>query len=192
MSKQARVLTKTEVNRVLAVINNGKHAKRNSAVFYLSFYAGLRAIEIASLRLHNVVNEEGIVKTQFVLEANMTKGNKRQRVIISSALRKQLQKYVNDVCSTYSRNDAFIKSQKGNAFSAQTIVQLFARLYKQAGIDGASSHSGRRQFITTLADKQVNVRVIQALARHSNLNTTMRYIDINDTKLGNAVELMEL
>ncbi|MBR03239.1 MAG: hypothetical protein CL394_07940 [Acidiferrobacteraceae bacterium] len=47
-------------------------------------------------------------------------------------------------------------------------------------MEDASSHSGRRQFITTLAEKQVNVRVIQALARHRYLNTTMRYIDINE------------
>ncbi|MDP7674512.1 MAG: tyrosine-type recombinase/integrase [Dehalococcoidia bacterium] len=57
-------------------------------------------------------------------------------------------------------------------------------------MEGASSHSVRRQFITTLAAKQVNVRVIQALAGHRHLNTTMRYIDINGKKLGNAVELM--
>ena len=55
------------------------------------------------------------------------------------------------------------------------------------GFKGAY-HSGRRQFITTLAEKQINVRVIQALARHKHLNTTMRYIDINDVKLQNAVE----
>ena len=56
----------------------------------------------------------------------------------------------------------------------------------------STEHSGRRQLITTLAEKQVNVRVIQALAGHRNLNTTMRYIDINDKKLGNAVELVEI
>jgi integrase/recombinase XerD len=81
-----------------------------------------------------------------------------------------------------------LRSQKGGAFSPLTITQLFARFYAKAGIAGASSHSGRRQFITTLAEKQINVRVIQALARHKHLNTTMRYIDINDVKLQNAVE----
>ena len=95
------------------------------------------------------------------------------------------------MCCDYGRNDAFIKSQKGSAFSPLTMVQLFANIFAKCGIEGASSHSGRRQFITTLAEKQVNVRVIQALARHRHLNTTMRYIDINDKKLGNAVELME-
>lgn len=186
--KQARILTKQEYKRVLAIIDSNRHAERNRAVVFLSFYAGLRACEIASLRLHDVVNDESKVKSQIVLEKHMTKGNERQRVMLNSVLRKELQKYVDSGCCTYSRNDAFIKSQKGSAFSPLTISQLFARLYKKAGIEGASSHSGRRQFITTLAEKQVNVRVIQALARHCHLNTTMRYIDINDKKLEKAVE----
>ena len=176
---------------MLAVIDSNKYSQRNRAVLYLSFYAGLRVCEIASLRVHDVVDDDRQVKSQIVLEKHMTKGNERQRVMLNSVLRKELQKYVDSVCCTYSRNDAFIKSQKGSAFSPLTISQLFARLYKQAGIEGASSHSGRRQFITTLAEKQVNVRVIQALARHKSLNTTMLYVDINDKKLGNAVELME-
>jgi hypothetical protein len=61
--------------------------------------------------------------------------------------------------------------------------------YDPAGIKGASSHSGRRQFLTELADKGVNARVIQALARHKHLNTTMRYIDIQENKFPNAIEL---
>ena len=192
MSKQARILTKNEFNRVLAVINSNKHPQRNRAVVFLSFYAGLRAIEIASLKMCNVVDDNRKVKTQFVLQKQQTKGNQIQRVFISTALQKELQKYVNAVCATYSNNDAFIKSQKGSAFSPLTIVQLFARIYKNANVQNASSHSGRRQFITSLANKSVNVRVIQALARHNNLNTTMRYIDFNDVKLSNAVDLVSV
>ena len=41
-----------------------------------------------------------------------------------------------------------------------------------------------------MAENQVNVRVIQALARHRHLNTTMRYIDVNDRKLEKAVEVV--
>jgi len=40
------------------------------------------------------------------------------------------------------------------------------------------------------AENQINIRVIQALARHRHLNTTMRYIDVNDVKLQNAVEVV--
>jgi integrase/recombinase XerD len=81
-------------------------------------------------------------------------------------------------------------SAKGGGFSPQTVVNLFQNLYKAAGISGASSHSGRRQFVTELADKGINPRVIQALARHKHLNTTARYIDVNESKLRRAVELI--
>ena len=102
--------------------------------------------------------------------------------------KKKLQRFTDAHTTSNTPNTPLIRSQKGGAFSPLTIAQLFARFYKKAGITGASSHSGRRQFITTLAEKQINVRVIQALARHKHLNTTMRYIDVNDVKLQNAVE----
>lgn len=89
-------------------------------------------------------------------------------------------------------NAPLITSQKGGSFSPLTIVQLFAKFYKKAGVAGASSHSGRRQYITALAENQINIRVIQALARHSHINTTMRYIDVNDIKLANAVEVVAI
>jgi integrase/recombinase XerD len=69
-------------------------------------------------------------------------------------------------------------------------VNLFNRIYKMAGIDGVSSHSGRRQFVTQLADRGINARLVQVLARHKHLSTTQRYIDVNENALRNAVELL--
>ena len=130
--KQARILTKSEFKRVLSVIDSNKYSQRNRAVLYLSFYAGLRACEIAALRLHDVIDDERHVKSQIVLEKHMTKGNERQRVMVNSSLKKELQKYVDSVYIHYSVNDAFVTSQKGGSFTPLTIVQLFARLYKPA------------------------------------------------------------
>ena len=59
-----------------------------------------------------------------------------------------------------------------------------------AGIDGAGSHSGRRQFVTQLADRGINARLVQVLAGHKHLSTTQRYIDVNENALRNAVELL--
>lgn len=187
--KQARILTAAEFKRVLAVIDAHRHSERNRAIFNLSFLGGLRACEIAALRVGDVVDDTDKVKTQVVLQAGMTKGNESNRVIVSSALQKALQRYVDAVCASKTPNTPLIRSQKGGAFRALTIVQLFAKFYAKAGIAGASSHSGRRQFITALAEGQINVRVIQALARHKHVNTTMRYIDVNDVKLQKAVEV---
>ena len=69
-------------------------------------------------------------------------------------------------------------------------MNLFNRIYKMAGIDDASSHSGRRQFVTQLADRGINARLVQVLAGHKHLSTTQRYIDVNENALRNAVELL--
>ena len=69
-------------------------------------------------------------------------------------------------------------------------MNLFKRIYQLAGIDGASSHSGRMQFVTQLADRGINAHLVQLLARHKHLSTTQRYIDVNENALRNAVELL--
>ena len=69
-------------------------------------------------------------------------------------------------------------------------MNLFNRIYKMASIDGVSSHSGSRQFVTQLADRGINARLVQVLARHKHLSTTQRYIDVNENALRNAVELL--
>lgn len=188
--KQARILSKTEFKRVLAVIDAHKHSERNRAIFHLSFLGGLRACEISALKLSDVVDENNQVKTQIVLQANMTKGHERNRVIVSTALQKALKRYITAVCAFKAPNTPLIVSQKGGSFSPLTIVQLFAKFYSKAGISGASSHSGRRQYITALAENQINIRVIQALSRHSHVSNTLKYIDVNDVKLANAVEVV--
>ena len=73
---------------------------------------------------------------------------------------------------------------------ANTMTQHFFWLYKRAGVEGASSHSGRRTFITTLANKGVSVRLLASLVRHSSIATTQRYIDVNDDMKRRAVELV--
>ena len=190
--KQARILTTAEFKRVLAVIDAHKYSERNRAIFHLSFLGGMRACEISALRISDVVDDNNQLKTQIVLFANMTKWHERNRVILRTALQKALQRYVDAHAASKAPNTPLIVSQKGGSFSALTIVQLFAKFYEKAGVDGASSHSGRRQYITALAENQINIRVIQALARHSHINTTMRYIDVNDIKLQNAVEVVAI
>jgi len=81
------------------------------------------------------------------------------------------------------------RSQKGRSFNANAMCQLFLNIYAACGIKGASSHSGRRTFITNFASKSVSVRVLAVLAGHSSIATTPRYIDVNDQQLRNAVEL---
>jgi len=193
--KQAKVLTQTEIKRLLRVVSTTKHAARNRVVVMLSYLAGLRACEIAALKVGdviNVINDSWEVKTEVVLKSNQTKGKKAQTVVLSSQLRKEIADYYEKIALLVDQTDYLLITQKKSGFSSQTIQNLFRELYQAAGISNASSHSGRRTFITTLSEKNVSVRVIQELARHSSLATTQRYIDVSVDKLRSAVETVTI
>ncbi|MDA9823242.1 site-specific integrase [Paracoccaceae bacterium] len=175
----------------MAVINSLRYPTRNHTVMALSFYAGLRACEIAALRIGDVFDEAGGVKDTIYLNSDQTKGSDSATVLINTKLRRQLLKFAKQYpVHTNNRSAPLLFNAKGGGFTAQTIVNLFKRLYKMAGIDGASSHSGRRQFVTQLADRGINARLVQVLARHKHLSTTQRYIDVNESKLRGAIELI--
>jgi integrase/recombinase XerD len=189
--KQAKLLNESEFKRLSAIVDSLRHRTRNHTAIALSFYAGLRACEIAALRVGDVYDTQGKPKDTIYLSAAQTKGSESNTVLVNKLLRTQLKRYA--AASPFILHNVtrpLINSAKGGHFTPQTIVNLFQRLYKLAGIAGASSHSGRRQFVTELADKGVNARVVQALARHKHLSTTQRYIDLNESKLRKAVELV--
>ena len=156
----------------------------------LSYCAGLRACEIASLRISDVIGSDGKAMQTILLEHWQTKGSERQQAVVSEKLRKEITQYVRSHRSKASVNSPLLISQKGGAFSSQTIQQLFRKLYDQVGMDGASSHSGRRTMLTKLAECGVHARVIQKIARHSSLATTQRYIEVSPHLLRNAIELL--
>ena len=173
------------------MIDAHRHSVRNRTAFALSFYAGLRACEISALRIEDVFDADGGVRDVINLAADQTKGSEANTVLVSRRLQNSLKQYARELGPRLKQPAShLIFSGKGDGFTAQTMVNLFARFYRLAGIKGASSHSGRRQFLTELADKGVNVRVIQALARHQDIGTTQRYIDYNEAKLRSAIELI--
>jgi len=189
--KQAKLLTEPEFRRLAAIVNSLRYQTRNHTIIALSFYAGLRACEIAALRVGDVFDEAGGVKDTIYLSADQTKGSDSGSVLVNTKLKRQLLKFAKQYpVHVSTRSAPLLFSAKGGGFTAQTIVNLFKRIYKLAGIDGASSHSGRRQFVTQLADQGINARLVQVLARHKHLSTTQRYIDVNENALRNAVELL--
>lgn len=186
---QAKTLTAQEIKQVLGSIALGKHASRNRAMFLLSCWGGLRVGEIALLRHCDVVDDTGRVKDEIRLLPEQTKGKHARTVFVNERLQRELQQYVNSrVCKNPTQ--PFFYTQKRAGFTANTLAQHFFTLYKAAGIAGASSHSGRRTFITTLAAKGVSVRVLASLAGHANISTTQAYIDVNDDMKRQAVNLI--
>ena len=186
--KQAKVLNETEIKKLMKVRELTRYAERNRLIVSLSVLSGMRACEIAKLRINNVLSDTNAVLDSIVLDKEQTKGNRRQTVVVSTALKKAIQRYIstNPQLLSQDKGRFLLRTQKGS-FSSQTIQNLFRQLYELANIPQASSHSGRRTFITKLSENGVAVAVIQKLARHSSLSTTQRYIEVSNDKLYNAV-----
>ena len=191
MSKQAKTLTPQDLRRVLDYCATRPHAARNRAIIMLMYYAGLRVGETASLRLRDVIDANGQVRNEFVLRPDQTKGGHSRTVFVSEKLHKELTAYIT-ATKTLHPNDKLFYTQKRmcDGFSANTLTQHLFWIYRRAGIEGASSHSMRRTFITNLAAQGISVRVLASLAGHRSIATTQAYIDVNDDMKRKAVELM--
>lgn len=187
---QAKTLSEKELKRLLAVAATTKHAARDRMLVLMSFQAGLRVGELAALTVGHVLQRDGAVADQFILSAAETKGNKPRTVMLAEKLRKELSVYVDGLTHREPHRPLFGSQRSRDGFSANTLCKRMNHLYALAGIDGGSSHSGRRTFITTLANKGVGVRVLMALAGHRNIGTTQRYIDLNDELVKVAVNLI--
>ena len=187
--RQAQTLNEAQLRRVIKYTRSRRHPVRDETIILTSFYAGLRAKEIAALTVGNVFDEEGNVRTQFILSAAQSKGGQTRTVYLNQRFRKALLEYSACIRITDPQRPLF-ESQKGGHFSANTMCQLFLDIYKAVGLKDASSHSGRRTYITRLANKGVGVRLLAELAGHSHISTTQRYIDVNSEQLSEAVELL--
>lgn len=186
---QAKTLTERELKKVLDYVSTHRHAARNRAMVLMTYYAGLRVSEVAKLKYADIVAADCTIKAEFQLLPEQTKGGHARTVFVGERLRKELAAYT----KTFKPRDVsqpLFRTQKRGGFDGNTLCQHFLWLYRRAGLDGASSHSGRRTFITNLASKGVGVRVLASLAGHRSIATTQKYIDVNDDQKRKAVELV--
>jgi integrase/recombinase XerD len=188
MSKQAKTLNERELQRLLEYIAKTKSAKRNRAIVLLTHLAGMRIGEVAAVRVCDVLASDGTVRDEINLTAQQTKGSQSRTVLLSERMQAELAAYVQTIHVRDSKQ-ALFATQRSAAFTANSLTQVINGLYKNAGFDTCSSHSGRRTFLTNLAEKGVSTRVMMALAGHKNMATTQRYIDLRPGVLRNAVEL---
>lgn len=185
---QANVLSDKDLEKVLRDIRGGnpRTKNRNTCIIIMSHYLGLRAKELASLKVSDVLNSLAI-KEVLKLKASYTKGYKHRDVPLTN---KKVTQALNALLPASIENKDFplFKSQKGWHFSPNAMVQLIKNIYVSAGFADCSSHSGRRSMITKLANKGVDVNSIRIIAGHSSIATTQRYIESDPEMRANIMQ----
>ncbi len=187
--KQAQTLSERDIKRVLTYCATRRHTTRDRTIVQCSILAGLRAKELAALIVSDVFDVDGTARTQFTLTGNQTKGRHARTVYVSRRLQRVLEAYY-QLIEHRPKDRPLFQTQQCTAFSANTMCQLFLDIYHACGLTNASSHSGRRTFITRLAEQGINVRLLAELAGHQHISTTQRYIDVNPQQLARAVDLV--
>lgn len=187
LGKQAKSLSETQIKLILKQLEETQDAMRNQVMFLLSVDAGLRAKEIASVTWSMVTDSAGDLSDAIRLEDNASKGKSGGIVYISKRLKSHLQMLDKGA----NRSGSIIKSRNGKSMSAQVVTNWFWNLYREIGLEGCSSHSGRRTAITrwarNIAAAGGSLRDVQSLARHSSLQMTQRYIEVSEDAMKKVV-----
>lgn len=178
-TKRAQTLTGKEFKAALKVARSSDTPLRDEAALRLSFYAGLRASEIAKLRWRtNVLDASGKVRDTLAITADVGKRSVERLIPLepelAAVLKRLRQSRPEDEYVFYAKHNYMppkAKTAEGRvkrdrnkkrvntvakdfvpgSVTPNAVVQWFSRLYAKAALDGASSHSGRRTFGTVRA-----------------------------------------
>lgn len=179
MTQPAKVLAPADVRRLGSWARRGRHASRNHLIILLSFKAGLRACEIAGLDWSMVLTPKGHIAASLNIAGAIAKNGRGRHLPVHPDLRRAFE--VQHRAAGRPDHGPVIPSQRGAHMTPRSIVNWFAAIYAELGLQGCSSHSGRRTFITNAARMVCktggSLRDVQELAGHSSLTTTERYIE---------------
>jgi integrase len=175
--KQAKILAVNHIDDLLLFAETTRYPPRDRVIVLLSVKAGLRAAEIANLTWEMVLDPKGGVCSTLELRDSAAKMGHGRVIPLHSDLRVAL----TVLRRTTICGQPVILSERRKRMRARSIVIWFGRAYRAIGLEGCSSHSGRRTFITRAArlvhKAGGSLRDVQLLAGHRSIQTTQRYID---------------
>ena len=178
IGKRAKILSAKNVEDLLVFARQTRHPIRNEVLVLLSVKAGLRAGEIANLTWSMLVEPSGEIGRSLELQDRAAKNGSGRVIPVHPDLHAGL---VNLTGLTLVLDGPVIQSERGGPMTPVSIVNWFAKAYRAIGLQGCSSHSGRRTFITRAArlvhHAGASLRDVQLLAGHRSIQTTQRYID---------------
>ena len=197
LSKQAKILSKKQIDQLLWYVGTNRNAMRNRIIVLLSVRAGLRAKEIAGLKWSMITDADGEISDSIHLTDEASKGKSGRIIPLNMKLRHELEDWREHEAKRHGFNIAtsyVISTERAGKTSAQAIVNMFSAWYVETGLVGCSSHSGRRTFITNAARQITTVggslRDVQMLAGHSSLAVTQRYIEGDSEARRKIVDLI--
>ena len=176
-----KYLTLEQSSALLQAVS-GQNEKRDYAILMLFLNCGIRRSELVNLNISDVYEDRIRV---------VGKGNKERFVYFGSACRKAIDAYLPERNKkVLSDNRALFGSRDNNRISVTAVHRLVKKALLQAGLDSTqfSAHKLRHTAATMMLSGGVDVKTVQEVLGHENLNTTQIYTHIENTELKIAAE----
>lgn len=188
-------LSTEQVKRVLCYLNENKSPEglRNKALIMLLLTTGLRTIEIERANIEDLTEEAGNL---FLYIQGKGRDEKDDYVNIDQATENALYKYI-ETRKAYKKEDPLFSSfsdrNNGGRLTTRSIRRIVKETLRAVGIDSEklTAHSLRHTAVTMALKAGATLQQAQAMARHSNINTTLIYAH-NIDREENAPEKMIL
>lgn len=161
---------------------SGQNEKRDYAILMLFLNCGIRRSELVGLNMTDVYEDRIRV---------IGKGNKERFVYFGTPCRKAIDAYMAERKKlVLTDNRALFGSRNGNRISVTAVHRLVEKALKQAGLDSTqfSAHKLRHTAATMMLSGGVDVKTVQEVLGHENLNTTQIYTHIENTELKLAAQ----
>lgn len=197
LGKQSKILNKSQIEMVSNYLRSKRNGLRNQTIFLLSVKSGLRSKEISNLKWSEVCGSDGEVSDYINLTNNTSKGKSGRTIPLNKEVKNNLIELLKD--QKKFRNfdigkSTVVRTERSISTSPQSIVNMFQRWYRNLGLVGCSSHSGRRTFVTETSKKISlvggSLKDIQMMVGHKSLQTTQRYIEGDSESQRKVVELI--
>jgi integrase/recombinase XerD len=161
------VLSQDEVQRMFDVCENLKH----KVILALLYSCGLRVSELLNLKWSNVD------RSRMIINVIAGKGKKDRQVMLAQSLLQLLEVYYRE----YKTKEYILSGQFSNQYSAESVGQVMKQLAQKANINKrVYTHLMRHNCFTHMVENGIDINIIQKLAGHNNVKTTMIYTHISD------------
>lgn len=162
------VLSKDEIQKMFDVCDNLKH----KLILSILYACGLRVSELINLRWSN------IDRSRMIINVVQGKGNKDRQVMLPQNLLTLLEKYYRE----YRPKEYVLNGQNSLQYSDRSILQVVKQLAEKAEISKrVYTHLMRHCSFTHLCESGTDINLIQKIAGHNNVKTTMIYTHISDS-----------
>ncbi len=174
-----RYLELEEAQRLLNSVS-GKQKERDYLMLMILLNCGLRVSELKNIKLSDIKGDTLVVTG---------KGNKERQLFLNAATKKALDDYLN--VRSQSKCEYLLLSSRGDAISVAGIQYTMKNLFRKAGLDATklSTHKLRHTAATLMYKHgKVDIKTLQKVLGHENLNTTEIYTHTDDTLVREAID----